>query len=107
MPHFPGIRSNRSASKSTLSPPVAKGSVLSLHDSPASLRLVPDCRRASALLSSQGVSGIRFARTVPMYLLRELLASILFFALLFALLGLIALLATAGWNAGRRFLIWS
>jgi hypothetical protein len=42
-----------------------------------------------------------------MYLLRELLASILFFALLFALLGLIALLAIAGWNAGRRLLMWS
>ena len=42
-----------------------------------------------------------------MYLLRELLASILFFALLFAVLGLLALLAVAGWNAGRGFLIWS
>ena len=42
-----------------------------------------------------------------MYLLRELLASILFFALLFAVLGLIALLAIVGWNAGRRLLIWS
>ena len=42
-----------------------------------------------------------------MYLLRELLASILFLALLFALLGLITLLAIVGWNAGRRFLIWS
>jgi hypothetical protein len=42
-----------------------------------------------------------------MYLLSELLASILFFALLFAVLGLIALLAVAGWNAGRRLLMWS
>lgn len=42
-----------------------------------------------------------------MYLLRELLASILFLGLLFALLGFIALLAIAGWTAGRRLLMWS
>jgi hypothetical protein len=42
-----------------------------------------------------------------MYLLRELLASILFLGLLFALLGFIALLAIAGWSAGRRLLMRS
>lgn len=41
-----------------------------------------------------------------MYLLREWLASMLFFGLLFAVLGLLALLAIAARKAGRGILSW-